>query len=265
MQQRWFILTIPAADWSRPEDLPTGVQFLRGQRELALSGFEHWQLVVAFCSRKRLAGVKAVFTASTHVEACVDIESSVRYVWKDETSVADTRFELGVRAMVRSAPKDWDAIWDLAKAGNIESIPKDIVIRCYNSLQRIRVDYLQPPAQERTACVYWGASGTGKSRTAWDEAGLSAYAKDPNTKFWCGYRGQEHVVVDEFRGNISISHILRWLDRYPVIVEVKGSAVVLNAVKFWFTSNIPLEEWYPGLDDETVCALRRRVVVTKFH
>ena len=59
----------------------------------------------------------------------------------------------------------------------------------------------------------------------------SSIPKDPRTKFWDGYRNQENVVIDEFRGAIDIAHILRWFDRYPVIVEVKGSSVVLSAKK----------------------------------
>jgi hypothetical protein len=66
------------------------------------------------------------------------------------------------------------------------------------------------------------------------------------------------VVIDEFRGGIDISHILRWLDRYPVIVEVKGSSVVLKATHVWITSNISPDNWYPELDAETKLALRRR-------
>jgi len=106
--------------------------------------------------------------------------------------------------------------------------------------------------------VFWGTSGTGKSRRAWEEAGIQAYPKDPRTKFWDGYRGQEHVVLDEFRGDIDIAHILRWFDRYPVIVEVKGAATVLAAKKIWITSNISPDSWYPTLDAETKAALRRR-------
>ena len=82
--------------------------------------------------------------------------------------------------------------------------------------------------------------GTGKSRRAWSEATLSAYCKDPRTKFWCGYTTQSNVVLDEFRGGIDISHVLRWLDRYPVRVEIKGSSRPLLATTFWITSNLHL-------------------------
>lgn len=71
-------------------------------------------------------------------------------------------------------------------------------------------------------------------------------------------------MVDEFRGGIDISHLLRWLDRYPVIIEVKGASTVLNAKKIWFTSNIHPRQWYPELDAETVNALLRRMTIVEF-
>jgi hypothetical protein len=111
--------------------------------------------------------------------------------------------------------------------------------------------------------VFWGLTGTGKSMRAWDEAGLMAYPKDPRTKFWCGYGSQEHVVIDEFRGGIDVSHMLRWLDRYPVIVEIKGASVVLRATHIWITSNIHPKAWYPLLDDATYEALERRLTITE--
>jgi len=109
--------------------------------------------------------------------------------------------------------------------------------------------------------VFWGPTGTGKSRRAWDEATLDAYPKDPRTKFWDGYNGQRNVVIDEFRGGIDISHLLRWLDRYPVNVEIKGSSVCLKAEEMWITSNLSPESWYPELDIDTKAALARRMTV----
>lgn len=93
---------------------------------------------------------------------------------------------------------------------------------------------------------------------------MEAYPKTPTTKFWDGYRGEEHVVIDEFRGNIDISHLLRWLDRYPCIIEVKGSSLVLRAKHIWITSNLDPRQWYPLVDPDTVEALLRRLAITYF-
>lgn len=126
-------------------------------------------------------------------------------------------------------------------------------------------DNLQPDAIERTIHVFWGRTRTGKSRRAWAEAGLDAYPKNSRTKFWDGYRGQEHVVIDEFRGTVDIANILTWFDRYPVIVEVKGSSVPLVAKTIWVTSNIPPQSWYPDLDRETMDALLERLKIVHFE
>lgn len=117
---------------------------------------------------------------------------------------------------------------------------------------------------ERTCFVFWGATGTGKSRKAWDDGGMDAYCKDPRTKFWDGYCDQKHVVIDEFRGGIDVAHLLRWLDRYPVRVEIKGSSRPLVAETIWITSNLSPDDWYPDIDAETLSALRRRLTVTHF-
>jgi len=123
-------------------------------------------------------------------------------------------------------------------------------------------------AIERTVHCFWGVSGSGKSRRAWQEAGLDAYPKCPRSKFWCGYQphreGHRHIVIDEFRGGVDVGHLLRWLDRYPVIVDTKGGAVALNATTIWITSNLPPEEWYPNIDERTLEAIRRRMTITHF-
>lgn len=113
----------------------------------------------------------------------------------------------------------------------------------------------------RRATVLWGSTGTGKSHRAWKAAGDAAYSKDPRTKFWCGYLSQRTVVLDEFRGAIDISHLLRWTDRYPVRVEVKGGSVPLAANEIWITSNLHPRNWYPELDSATYEALERRLKI----
>jgi len=146
----------------------------------------------------------------------------------------------------------------------LDAIPSDIYLRYYGNLRRIAADNLQPVRTFKTVYCFVGPTGTGKSRRAWDEAGDLAYPKDPNTKFWDGYKGGNHVVIDEFRGAISISHVLRWFDRYPVLVEIKGSAIVLSATTIWITSNLHPRDWYPTLDEETKQALLRRLTIVLF-
>jgi hypothetical protein len=187
------------------------------------------------------------------------------YCLKDDTAVPGTRFYLGRKPVRRNSSKDWDAIKQSAISGDLESIPSDVYIRYYAGLKRIAKDHVQPIGMVRTCTVFWGPTGTGKSHRAWEEASMEAYSKDPLTKWWDGYRGQEHVIVDEFRGIINISHLLRWLDKYPVSVETKGGQVPLLAKRIWITSNLPPSSWYPELDSATLEALLRRLEIIEIN
>lgn len=262
MQGIYWILTIPHADFL--PYLPKECSWIRGQLERGDStGYLHWQCITSLNTKGRLSAIKRIFGATVHAELSRSAAADA-YVWKDDTAVPNTRFELGNRPVKRNSSADWESVRAAAQQGRLVDVPADIYVRYYGNLRRIATDNLAPVAIERRVCVYWGATGTGKSRRAWDEAGFEAYPKDPRTKFWDGYRGQANVVIDEFRGDVAIGHLLRWFDRYPVNVEVKGSAVPLTATTFWITSNISPRQWYPDLDEETMNALLRRLEVTHF-
>lgn len=245
--------------------LPTQLAFIHGQLETApTTSYLHWQLFFITKQQCRLSALKKIFGDGAHFEPTRS-EAAEDYCLKDDTAVLGTRFSLGTKPLKRNCPKDWDEILCAAKESRFEDIPADVYIRCHSSLKKIAVESAVPVAIEREVYVFWGATGCGKSHTAWEQGGLDSYPKDPCTKFWDGYRGQEHVIIDEFRGTISISHILRWLDRYPVLVEIKGSSVVLKAKKIWITSNLHPKDWYPQLDQETTNALLRRLTITHFQ
>jgi len=261
-QNRYWLLTIPQHLFT--PYLPPNACFIRGQLEKGdNTAYLHWQVYIHFKRAIRLAAVKKTFGEGIHAEPTRSAAAE-EYVTKDATAIAGTRFQLGDKPLKRNCPTDWDMVKSAAQSGDFDKIPSDIYVRCFANLKRIRADNLEPVAIQRTVFVYWGRTGAGKSRRAWEEAGLNAFPKDPRTKFWDGYKDHKHVVIDEFRGGIDISHMLRWLDRYPVIIEIKGSSTVLSAEKIWITSNIHPSEWYPDLDSETKQALLRRLNITEF-
>lgn len=253
----YWLLTIPQESfvpW-----LPSGVAWLRCQLERGDGGYLHWQLVLALSKKGSLSTVRDIF-GPVHAELSRSSAAS-EYVWKEETSVPGTRYELGSKPFNRSSVTDWDSVWRNASEGQLLQVPSDVRIRCYNQLRRIGGDFARPVAMVRSCVVYWGATGVGKTRRAWEEAGLEAYAKDPRTKWFCGYLGESNCVIDEFRGSIDIAHLLRWFDRYPVRVETKGSTLPLRVESFWVTSNLHPRDWYPQLDASTYDALMRRLSV----
>lgn len=262
----WWMVTVPF-ERMKPEDylvdgqLVETLQYMKGQAEIGgNTEYKHWQIVVCLKKKQRLSGIKKIFGRYAHLEPTRSA-AALEYVWKDDTKVAGSEFEFGNMPMKRNVAKDWEGIWENAVKGELMNVPADIRVRCYSSLKRIEKDNMKPDACERQIYVLIGDTGVGKSHRAWNAAGLDAFPKDPNTKFWDGYQGQENVVIEEFRGKIDISHILRWFDKWPVCIENKGGGTVLKAKKIFITSNLSPVQWYPNLDEGTLAALMRRLKV----
>lgn len=113
--------------------------------------------------------------------------------------------------------------------------------------------------------VFYGISGSGKTHSAIEALGPDYYDKLPTSKFWDGYKGETNVLIDEFRGEIGISHLLKWCDKYKCTVENKGGGVPLAATNIIITSNIHPKDWWKDLDNATLNAFLRRVTVTHYE
>lgn len=244
--------------------LPVGIAWFRGQLERGgESGYLHWQFCIAFSKKKSLKSVKTIFGEGIHAELSRS-EAAAEYCCKEDTRVAGP-YEFGAKPFRRNSARDWEQIWLDAQLGQLSSIPADVRVVSYRTIRAIQSDFSIPLRMDRHVSVYWGLTGTGKSHSAWAEAGEGAYSKCPRSKFWDGYQDQESVVIDEFRGGIDVAHLLRWFDKYPVRVEIKGSSRPFNAKRIFITSNIPPVEWYPDLDEMTMDALLRRLDVHHFE
>lgn len=251
------MLTVP--DFAFTPYLPPVALWIAGQLEIGEGGFRHWQLVVLFKRKCSLSQVRECF-GPYHAELTRSKRAN-DYVFKDSTSVPTTRFELGVRPTKLNSATDWEKVWESAQSGNLLDIPPFVRVKSYRTLRAIASDFQRPQAMVRTARCLWGPTATGKSHRAWEEAGCGAYIKSARTKYWDGYSGQNHVIIDEFRGDIAIGYMLTWLDKYPVSLEVKGSTVPHCASKFWICSNLHPTDWYPDVDHLTYDALIRRMEI----
>lgn len=106
----FWIATIPYADWSVPAVLPSQLAWIRGQQEIGVGGYHHWQLVAAFTTKQTLAQAKRCFSPQSHLELTRS-EHAADYVWKEDTAVEGSRFELGTKPIRRNAPVDWEVIY----------------------------------------------------------------------------------------------------------------------------------------------------------
>lgn len=264
MQANWYILTIPANDWNPPSECPTGIDYIKGQKEIGESGYEHWQLVAHYNKKVRLRGAKTAWPNTSHLEPTRS-ERALEYVWKEETRVEGTQFEIGRKPINKKKIADWDEVWEHAKKGKIEEIPADIRIRNYSVLRRIEKDYMKPPDNLEAVCGIWyyGIPGAGKSHKA-RERYPDAYLK-PCNKWWDGYQNEENVLIDDLDKNHKVlgHHLKIWADRYAFIGESKGTSVAIRPKNIVVTSNYSIDEIFG--EDQMLCkALKRRFKCTEF-
>lgn len=110
-----------------------------------------------------------MFGGEVHAELSRS-EAAEAYCHKEE-SRDGVPFEIGAKPIRRNSRTDWDSVWTAAKSGDLEAIPANVRVVSYRTLRAIGSDYATCVGMQRTTYVFWGSTGTGKSRRAWDEAG----------------------------------------------------------------------------------------------
>ncbi len=106
--------------------------------------------------------------------------------------------------------------------------------------------------------IKWGITGSGKSHWARETYPGAFWLSPPRDKgcWWDGYRGQETVIIDEFKGWIPQARFKRLADKYPFQEETKGGMTPFMAKRIIVLSNHDPETWWSGgLED----AVRRRI------
>jgi hypothetical protein len=134
------------------------------------------------------------------------------------------------------------------------------------NLKRVRDDHaaLKEAARRRLRRKYYrgekpilefhiGPTGAGKSKAV-SRKYSNAYRFDVgnggNAEWMEGYEGEDTVVLDEFRGELSFKMIKMLCGWDPCTFQVKGSQVNVVAKKFVFTSTQAPALWYPDPDQE---------------
>lgn len=114
---------------------------------------------------------------------------------------------------------------------------------------------------------YFGPTGTGKSRLAWEQY-PDAYSKDPTTKWWDGYSGEETIIIDDYRPSkeLPFNQLLRIADRYPLNVETKGGWINFAPKRIIITTPRDPVSTFQNLEwigPEALDQLQRRISLAK--
>jgi len=250
------------------EDIPPNVwddvMYVIWQHEQGENGTEHIQGYVAFNIKKSISWLKANCDARAHWEGRKGTHEEAKAYCSKEDTRLDGPWTWGSDDKIpkkKGERTDLKRVYEKLSTGSTEfDIMTDpdlfpVWARYYRAIERYEL-LNQPKRNWITFTqVYWGTSGCGKTRRAHYEASL----KDDGTVgepyyvlrkpqgsavYWDGYKGEKHIIIDEFYGWIPRTMMQVLCDRYPAIIDTKGGARNFTAKKIWITSNDPPEQWW---------------------
>lgn len=258
---RW-VFTLNHPDKQSEEDDPQRLpyRYLVWQLERGDSGTPHYQGAVILKKKQRLSALKKCLPRA-HFEpmGARDYTKAFDYCQKEEGRLEGP----WIRG---NAPRpgtrtDWAGLKALIdKHVPLKQVAREyysLFIRYSRGIKEYRLLNMEPRNDRPTIIILWGDSGAGKTRFV-RSTFPEAYWK-PKNQWWDKYEHQEVVVFDEFYSWIKFDDMLRILDWYPLLVEIKGSAVEMTTSCFVFTSNQDPRDWYINMPDYRRQAFFRRL------
>ena len=302
MACKHWIGTIPKFDkdnvetpkfWENPNTLEH-IAYLLGQEEKGHgeTNYVHYQIYLVLKEKKRLTWLKKHIHPTAHWEKKRGtVAEAIDYVTKEDTRVPDgLHIEIGERpkeqqeqatekaAANRIREKDdvqieAQTILDRLNKGEFiawREIPVDIQMKsgflmAYNKATR---DMVGPEREDLKIITIIGPPGCGKSYAISKLfPGAGRWIKGNNGNWFCNCKS-EVMVFEEFSGQIDLQSMLKYLDPYPLALEVKGGTEPAMYRLVIITSNTPIDAWYtiadefrdrPGDPTAITTAKRRRI------
>ncbi len=257
--------------WNNPSNDATYVyaalepRYLIVQEERGTTGTRHFQGYVEFSERFTLAGCRRRLPGAHFEPRAGTREQARAYAQKEDTRTAGP-WEFGTWISGPGARTDLLALRDAVKEGTEDAVLWEdhfgAMLRSYRAVREYRT-VIAPVRDdvEPDVTVLYGPTGTGKSRLVRELCGDAYWVSNPSSGqpvWFDGYVGQRTIVLDDFYGWLPNSVLLRLLDRYPFRANCKGYTVPILASRFFITSNIGPEHWYP-VDRHPFGPLDRRI------
>jgi len=225
--------------------LKTHVSYIVIGTEVGEEGTPHLQGFVQFFSKKTMQQVKLCLQVNRmHLEVMKGsaIQAS-DYCKKDgnflefgELTKKGQRKDLEDLKKSIDSGSAYESLWDNNFSTMVQYRKG---IQEYIDLKRSKV--MRPVPR---VLVFWGTTGTGKTRRAWAINPQSTWVY-PGKGWFDGYNGQSVAIFDEFDGDdIKFALWKQLVDRYPLRVPIKGGYVAWAPEYVIFTSNIGPRFWW---------------------
>lgn len=240
----------------------TAKYLIIGEEIAPTTGEHHLQGYAYFSKPKTLQYVRDTISPRAHFEASRGSAKQNRAYCTKEGHYHEigTCPEQGKRT-------DIEDIKEMTKRG--DSLPK--IMEAAHSYQSMRTAELltkyvaTPKPRDVKVMWFWGRTGTGKTHTAFEEAGEDTWISNKSLQWWDGYYGQKSVIIDDFREDYCPLHeLLRILDKWPYRVMIKGGSTWLLATKIIVTCPYaPLDVYKTHHEDEDLKQLIRRISIVR--
>lgn len=242
------------------------------QREVGeRDGTPHLQAYIRLLRKNRLSYIRQRIVTRWHWEPQQGSHEQARdYCSKAETREPGTQPESGGEEPQQGSRSDLAKFVNDIKSGcsDLELLEKhpSAYFLHGSKIDRIR-DVIRPRAvyAKPLVNVYYGETGTGKSRAVDEELADTEFWKaiPGGGKWFDGYESQTAAWFDDYRGEIPYSLFLNILDGYGTRVEKKGGTCWFKPSRIYITSNAHPDTWYTYDAKCPYEALKRRISVCK--
>lgn len=222
------------------------------------TGTRHWQGYVELEDQLAITTINKMAGWHTEARKSKDPIKAAEYCKKE----GDIVIEYG-RMKCPGKRTDIDRLRELGKAEGLGSVAAEATSMQQYRLVEVFLNFHAPardPNIDPTVTWITGASGSGKSRLAFDMLKSKKYYVKDAGEWWTGYNGEEYVLMDDFRDSwMTHNMFIKILDRYPMKVRIHGGLTQLRATHWIVTSVLRPETLYTHCPDEPRAQIIRRI------
>lgn len=233
--------------------------------EIGDQGTKHIQGYICFNQRRTFRWVKNHLPSGAHIEQAKGSPHQNReYCRKEEDEEHGEFCEYGQPPAGQGARTDIDEFLAGIREGKslleLADTHGSYILRYHRGAAALRCMYSKPRDWKSEVFVYWGKTGTGKTKKAFIEMCDKKAFIYPGGGWFDGYDGQKDAIFDDFTGGeFKLTYLLRLLDWTEMKVPIKGDFVQWVPRRIFITSNLSPMNWYANAHPEHQEALQRRL------
>jgi len=215
----------------------------------------------------KLLGVQA------HLEPCRDWDALVLYCQKTSSRLeGGPTFSWGNTTASQGRRSDLEdpvaAVMSGHRMGEVAGLYPLAYTRYCRGLEALAARVATPVCKFKRVALFWGETGTGKTRTVFEACDVCDLFMVPDTRipWFTGYDQQKVALMDEMgiANVMNINLLKRVLDRYGMWVPTKGGQSAWNPDVIIMTSNTPYWSWFDHGSPPDIEALKRRMTLFEF-